>query len=372
MEARLIVDKQIQQAREALNLSPEGAATLLGIQLQKLQEWEQGISQPSLDQLRQLAQLYGRSIDYFLSPTPFLPTEVSFRSSIKEREIRNFELLARKAIVEVEELCRTYKELEALLDRPRKIQVKPYSKELEVDELATKVRQDLGLGERPIRDLHKVLRGQGILIFELDIPEDVFSGFSCWYEEYGPVILLNIKDFLPRRRFTLAHEYAHLLYGEGTVVCGHKLDYFTTLDITEERLASQFAATFLIPAYDLEEQFEQRGYKVPPSETQIGDLAKRYNVSLQALTIRLEGLELAPKGSAQEFIERVIGRRGEKFPWIYRRPLKAKAPWERKFGEDYSNLALEAYKKELVSLGRLAYYLRTDTRTAMDIAAMLE
>lgn len=122
---------------------------------------------------------------------------------------------------------------------------------------------------------------------------------------------------------------------------------------------------FLIPAYDLGEQFER--YKAPLDEKLIGILARRYNVSLQVLTIRMEELQLTPKGFAEEFMTKVIEQRGEAFPWFYRRPKFAKAPWVYKFGEDYANLALEAYKKGLVSIGRLAYYLRTDVRTAMDV-----
>ena len=201
-----------------------------------------------MNQLRRLAEVYNRSIDYFLSPTLVFSTDVSFRFPVKQREVRNFELLARKTMIEVEELCRAHRELEALLDRPKRFRLRAYPKELEAEELAMKVRQDLGLGYRPIRDLYGILRRQGVIIIELEIPEDVFSGSSCWHEEYGPAIVINIGDFPPRRHFTLAHEYAHLLRREGTIICGHKLDRFSTLDVDEERLASQFAASFLIPA----------------------------------------------------------------------------------------------------------------------------
>lgn len=371
-----VVAKQIDQALKALGLSPENVATLLDIPPEKLKEslmeWGLGISQPPLSQLEKLAQLLNRSIDYFLSPTPPFPAEISFRSSVKQKEIRDFALLARRVIVEVEELCRAYKELEVLLNRPRKVEVAPYSKELGSEELAMKVRQNLGLGYHPVGDLHATIRRQGVLIFELEIPEGAFSGFSWWHEEYGPTILLNIDDFLPRRRFTLAHEYAHLLWREGTMVCGHRLDHFATLDTIEERRAFKFAASFLIPAYDLLKQFEQKEYKRPPDEKQIGALARRYNVSLQALAIRLEELKLAHSGFAEEFMDGVIQTKGERFPWFYRRPKFARAPWEQKFGKEYVRLALDAHKKELISIGRLAYYLRTDVKTAMDAVKVSE
>ncbi|MCL0091816.1 hypothetical protein M1N59_00935 [Dehalococcoidales bacterium] len=92
-------------------------------------------------------------------------------------------------MIEVEELCRAHRELEVLLDCPKRFRLRAYPKELEAEELAMKVRQDLGLGYRPIRDLYGILRRQGVIIIELEIPEDVFSGSSCWHEEEGPAIV---------------------------------------------------------------------------------------------------------------------------------------------------------------------------------------
>jgi transcriptional regulator with XRE-family HTH domain len=79
-----IIPKQICSAREALSLRDKEVAASLSIELQKLQEWERGFSEPPVDQLRRLAEFYGRSIDYFLSPTPPFPTKLSFRTPRKE------------------------------------------------------------------------------------------------------------------------------------------------------------------------------------------------------------------------------------------------------------------------------------------------
>jgi Zn-dependent peptidase ImmA (M78 family) len=266
--------------------------------------------------------------------------------------------------VEFEELCRAYKELEVLLERQRKILLETHSQEKDAENLAIKVREYSGIGEHPIKDLDRFLRRQGIIIFQLELPEDIFSGFSWRHEEYGPAILINVKDSPGRRFFTLAHEYAHLLRSEDTIVCGPKLDHFEAVD-ADERFANRFAACFLMPAYELEKQFRQIVPKGLPDERQIRKLAyERYKVSVEALVWRLEGAELVPKGFAQEFIS---GRRRVPRPF-YRR--SAKPSWVRKFGEDYVNMALEAYRRGLISVGRLAYYLRISIKTALEEAEL--
>ena len=107
------------------------------------------------------------------------------------------------------------------------------------DQLAVKERARLGLEDQPIPKLRDLLEEHGVRIFELKVPENVFSGFSWWHDEYGPCILINADDERGRRAYTLAHEYAHLLAHDKPFVC-----YLDIKPQGDERFADRFARSF--------------------------------------------------------------------------------------------------------------------------------
>ncbi len=350
----LIIRNQLRVAREDLALSVEDVTRTLGIAKEELTSWEKGHSEPSLEQLWELAELYNRSTDYFLTPTPSLPTQVSFRLD-RWKAMREMPLEVRKVFVRFDELCRAESELEKLLGRPQRVLPERVRGEWTPDQLATKERERLRLDEHPILDLRGVLTDQGIRIFELPAPRDELSGLSWWHEEYGPCIFINALHNAGRRSFTLAHEYAHLLRSDPPTVCNLKLD------IPEERFATKFATIFLMPASDLKGYFLKWVGPIGtvPNNEQLGWLASRYRVSLEALGRRLEALELIPIGTTDlriaEWEAKPRRYRGKKGP-----------RWQHQLGEKFVSLSLEAHSEGHISASKLAQYFGVDVRKALE------
>lgn len=350
----LIIPEQLRAAREDLALSIDYVARALGIEKEELTNWEKSRSEPSLDQLWELAELYNRSTDYFLTHTPSLPDQVSFRLD-RWKAIGEMPLEVRKVFVRFDELCRAESELEKLIGRPRRVLFERVSGDWIPDQLAIRERERLGLDEHPILDLRDVLTDQGIRIFELPAPREELSGLSWWHEEYGPCIFLNALHNAGRRSFTLAHEYAHLLRSDPPTVCNLKLD------IPEERFATRFAAIFLMPASDLKEYF-LKWVGLPgtvPNDKQLGRLASRYRVSLEALGRRLEELELLTEGTTDlriaEWEAKPKRYRGKKGP-----------RWQHQLGEKFVSLSLEAHSEGHISVSKLAQYFGVDVRKALE------
>lgn len=351
----LIIPDQLRAAREDLALPIEDVARGLSIEPAELIGWENGSSEPSVERLWDLAGFYNRETDYFLRQTPSLPDHLDFRLTT-HKAINDLPLEARRALVRFDELCRAESDLEQLLQVPRRIQVCTVTGEWSPEDLARSERQRLVLGERPIKDLRSLLTEQGIRIFELpvgDITGNELSGVSWWHQDYGPCILVNARDVPGRRSFTLAHEYAHLLRSDPPTVCE------IMLDTAEERFANRFAAEFLMPASDVRKAFLDR-VRQPgtiPSHGQLGSLARRYAVSLEATQRRLEELGLIARGSI-EWEEARPGR--------FRRP---KTPtWRRQLGDEFVSLALDAHSQRYISTGKLANYLGLDLRKVIKLA----
>jgi len=352
-----VIPTQLEEARKSLALSVDDVASETGITPQAISEWEGGRGEPSIEQLWTLARVYHRATDYFLRHTPGFRERLCFRLT-KHKGIGDLPAQTREAIVRFDELCRAETELEGLLGKRTTIDIRRTSTDISPEELAKKERERLQLNGRPIRDLRKTLTKAGARVFILPIEARRISGISWWHNEYGPCILVNAYDEPSgRRTFTMAHEYAHLVRKHPPTICDMELDD------PEEQYANAFASSFLIPAVDLGKEFN-RVVGLPgtvPTDAQLGTMASRYGVSLEATSRRLEKLELIPEGSTDRYLAE----------WsLRRRPLRgAKGPrWKRRLGDKFFSLALEAHSEGHLSLGKFARYLGIDVRKAVDIA----
>lgn len=118
-----------------------------------------------------------------------------------------------------------------------------------------------------------------------------FRGFVL-SDEYAPVIFLNTSDAYSAQLFTLAHEFAHLLFDEtGVDDVG-----LTFSDGQKESDCDAVAAEFLVPAAMVHETFDAMG-----SDMAIGELERLTKVS--EVVILRRARELGRIGWA-EFNER--------------------------------------------------------------------
>ncbi|MFQ5853714.1 MAG: helix-turn-helix domain-containing protein [Candidatus Binatia bacterium] len=355
MASSVIIADQLRAAREALGLSLGEVAQHIEVDPQQLKNWEEGVTEPSVDQLWTLADLYNRGIDFFVKETPRPPVEVWFRLEQK-REWQDLPLSARQVIAQFEELCRAAKDLDQLLGLRSTVSLPTISHEADPENVARAERERLRYNSKPMRNARRAIEEQGIRVFQLAVPNDEFSGFSWWHEEYGPCILINARDYPGRRNFTLAHEYVHLLANESPSVCDLS-------DIVEERFANKFAAAFLMPEEDVREQAELREllWKTPTLRD-IKSFAGRYGVSPEALAYRLHDLQFISRGNLQSVLEELQG-----LTEFRRRP---KAPsWRRRLGDMYVNKALTAFYGDRISLSKLARYFGLDVRKVLDVLA---
>lgn len=354
-EGRVILGTQLRKAREVVQFPPQEVAARLGIGPEEILDWEADRTRPRLRQLERLAELYGREIDYFLTQTASPPAQIQFRSATP-RSFKELSEEARLVIARFDELCRAAFELERTLGKTQPT-VQRAAEGLSPNELAAQQRTNFGFGEKPIRNLRNYLTQKGIRVFELPVPSGQFSGFSYWHEEYGPCVLVNASEIPGRRNFTLAHEYAHLLYGHAPGPCA--IDEAGPGPADDERLAHLFAIEFLLPAKPVREDFAERGLSLRPSLQEVGSMAGRWQVSVQAMLYRLEELKLVGPGYARDLLASYQ-------PKHFKGP---KGPrWRRRLGEKFVENALDAYDEGHISLGKLARYLGLPLRKALEAA----
>ncbi|HEY5435889.1 MAG TPA: ImmA/IrrE family metallo-endopeptidase, partial [Candidatus Limnocylindrales bacterium] len=86
----------------------------------------------------------------------------------------------------------------------------------EVDRRSVQVRERLHLGLAPIADVTAVLAEAGIVVFVRPLGEHGPMGAYVRRPDFAAV-LLNSDVYLPRLRFTAAHELGHHEYGSAGV-----------------------------------------------------------------------------------------------------------------------------------------------------------
>lgn len=140
---------------------------------------------------------------------------------------------------------------------------------------ARSVRQQWGVGEKPIKHVIKLMESKGIRIFSLSENTRNVDAFSCW-RNGTPYVFLNTYKSAEHSRFDAAHELGHLvLHKHGGPA--HSRD--------AEKEANDFASSFLMPSADVEAQM--------PLVTKLDQIVKakqRWGVSVAALAYRLNRL----------------------------------------------------------------------------------
>ena len=127
--------------------------------------------------------------------------------------------------------------------------------------------------------------------------EGEVSGMLYRSDDAPPLIGVNSSHGGNRQRFTIAHEIGHLTLHKGTAVYVDSFARVNRRDNTrtrEEAEANAFAAELLMPRLFVAREVDQALNKesdISPNRL-AAKLAKRFRVSAEAMTYRLENLDL--------------------------------------------------------------------------------
>jgi Zn-dependent peptidase ImmA (M78 family)/DNA-binding XRE family transcriptional regulator len=361
-----VLGTRLQEARKARGMTQQAVADEMKIARTTLVAIEKGERRVTPQELIELAALYGRPVSEFVSrqivTASFAP---QFRAEWKEDFERDEEI--GKAGDELQRLAEDYAELERLCGLPMARAYLPTyetsgsAPEQAAEEIAATERNRLGIGDGPLSNLRDRLETDiGLRIFYFRMPPKI-SGVFAYNDVLGGCIGINANHPRDRRNWSLAHEYGHFLTNryraEITFLSEGKRQSFW------ERFADTFAENFLMPAGGLNRRFTELHRSNPSGQitlAQLCTLADLYQVSVQALIIRLEKLRRLPAGTWDRLeSEGFKPRRAQQLLGIDANPAEQYLLPRR-----YLNLAVMAYEKELLSEGQLSRYLRADRVSA--------
>ncbi len=235
-------------------ITPEALASELGIASPSIDRVMAGEDGLTFNQLRKIAEYFGRGVLFFLEAGPVDEAQVhtpQFRTLAKQKPELSTKL---KALIErVEKQRAVYLSLlEELDDTDRNRFSPPDLSRIDPREAAHIARQWLGLAdENSFDDYRAALEALGVLVFRSNgyngkwqiAEENPILGFAL-YDRTCPVIVIKKQLRKSQQSFTLMHELGHLLLHKAS-----SIDDEGDLQSREgrEREANAFAGLLLVP-----------------------------------------------------------------------------------------------------------------------------
>lgn len=382
----LVTPALLSWARETAGLELPEVAGRLKLDPDVVAAWESPEHEagPSIPQLRKLAALYRRPLALFYLPKP--PERFQVVRDLRRLPHRGGRRYSPNLLFEMRSALQRR---ELMLDLLRDLDEKPpaftakATMDEDPEEVGARLREHLGITAKDQagwrdRDGRVAFNGWrfriedlGVLIFQaIDIDTEEACGFAISSDEL-PVIVINRKDAVPRRTFSLLHEFAHLMLGVSGV---------SDLDVEDDRppedqrievFCNNVAAAALIPRDDL--LSDPRVAEKPLAfadwdDNEIADIARGFGASREAVLRRLLRLERTTaefygRKRAQYLAEFQANRARQK-QQAEAREIKRNMPLETvsNFGRPLVRLVLDHYQQELITLSEVSGFLGIKTK----------
>jgi Zn-dependent peptidase ImmA (M78 family) len=276
--------------------------------------WLDGDSLPSLTEAKAVARKLHRQLATLLLPAPPAPDaiDVKFRYPMGEKA-RPLNPTERRYLRRATRLQRAFAWMLKEMKRPdaglpqRAISEDPIESAAAVRKMmkvtATQQREWKS-ASRAFDVWREHVENLGVIVLLFSLGKDSVRGFSLWHPT-APVIIINTAWAEEARVFTLFHELGHLVTRSNSACAAVLL----TGDPKEraERWCESFAAAVLLPPNMLAEIGTVSDLR------SLGNLAKKYKVSLTAMALQLIHLGKGQVVVAQKYPFRLEPEEGQWF-----------------------------------------------------------
>jgi len=223
---------RLAMARRRRGLSKKDLSKDARISTRMLRDYESALAVPSNETIERLATALHFPVDFFYRPDPpDVPLDgISFRALSRLPANKRDQAISAAAIaLELDDwISDRY-----TLPTP----ALPMLAGVDAETASLAIREQWGLGERPIANVVHLLEAKGVRVFSLAEKYAEVDAFSFW-RDGTPYIFLNTFKSADRARFDASHELGHLcMHWRHEVPRGR--DY--------ENEADAFSSSFLMP-----------------------------------------------------------------------------------------------------------------------------
>jgi Zn-dependent peptidase ImmA (M78 family) len=345
-------------------ISPEALAAEVGISADRMSAVMHGGEGLTFNQLRSMADFFGRGVLFFLEHEPVEALQVhtpQFRTLASQKPELSPRL--KNLIERVEKQRQIFLSLQDELDDEGWTPFEaPDLPNRDVATAARHVRQWLGLGDKnDFESYRTAVEAKGILVFRTNgyngkwqiAKESPIAGFAL-YDEHCPVIVVKKMASEAAQNFTLMHELAHVLLHKTSWI-DEEADLRSTQG--REREANQFAGLVLVPDAFLKQIDDMSR----PAEAAMLDAWLRphhlkWGVSTEVILRRLMDVGRLPQAVYMAYRDLVSGRtysdedQGGSRAYRYREP-------RHMFGDRFVRTVLDSLSAQHITLSKASGYL---------------
>lgn len=313
----LVTPEVLAWARNLDSITPGEASKKLNVKEDKINEWENGSSMPTLRQAKTLAKYYRVPFVYFYLPDVPKRTKriekIDYRTFGNIGDLLDMSRELRWLLRDIEERRDTM----LTLYETNEQEIKPFTLKMDLkanhQDIADSIRNMLGITyEKQVRFRKpekfltyciSKLEKMDFLIFQAaKIEPKEMRGLSLAYDVF-PIITLNRKDEHSARLFTLIHELVHIITNTSGICNDISEDSSSNNDI--ELICNDIAGRVLVPQVEFKQhkgisQIKRDGF----DDTYVNAMARDFAVSKEVILHHLWDMNVITRGMYFETLKR--------------------------------------------------------------------
>ena len=273
--------------------------------------WLKGEANPTLKQLEDLVKIVKRPLAvFFLSEAPKeKPLPKDYR--MLPEKAGKFDKKTILAIRRARRLQKISKELSENLNANLNKLIPTVKQSENSKNIAEKYREEFRFDQEKQKKfkspyevfnfLRDIIEDKNIIVFQISMPLEDARGFTL-VDDSPAVIVVNSKDQIEARIFTLMHEFGHVLLNESGVSMPENALFIKGVE-SIEKWCNDFSSAFLLPETLAKVEFNQNKEFIIETKT-LNKLSRTYKVSKAMLLYNMSRLNFISEQQYNDALDR--------------------------------------------------------------------
>ena len=150
--------------------------------------------------------------------------------------------------------------------------------------------------------LREFIEKQNIFVFQFPLPMNDVRGFTL-LDDVPKVIVINSRDKMEARIFTLMHEFAHVLLNKSAIDMPEESLFINKNQNEIEHWCNEFASELLLPNSLAKRIFEENKPNLTETKT-LNRLSSKWKISKKFILYKMFKLNYINKQQLEEILER--------------------------------------------------------------------
>ena len=281
----------------------------LNLSTENIQKIIIGEKKPTFRQLQEFSIIFKRPIAAFLLSEPrtekpkpkdyrMIPDKINKfdkKTIYVLRKSRRLQELTKELSININYETKTKSEKISINDNPEVIG----EKFREIFNLTEERQRKFKTPYELFHYIRDILEDRNIYVFQFSMPVEDARGF-VFADDIPNIIVVNTKDSIEARLFSLMHEFAHILLGESVIDLP---DITAIIKNDIENWCNNFSASFLLPKIVANPLFNKNKKNLTQKET-LNYLSRKYKVSKAMLLVSMKKLNFISKEDYENILNR--------------------------------------------------------------------